>query len=421
MQTWIRWLLTALLCTPAAAQADLWVIDDDVGPGVDFATVQAGVDAAQSGDALLIRDGHYVETVKVTAKSLLVIAEPGAVIEHSSGVTVPAIEVSDLGAGQCVTVLGGQFLGPDPTAAQAPAIAVTNCAGPVWCEGVDGYGRFGLEAVDSPFTAVIGSALEGTPSTGLFLPAMGDALRASGTATAFVFDSALIGAVGVGSGCTPGIGCQPAPANGGHGARLRDAARLAAFGSLVQGGFGGNGQFDCAPNWAPGGGGDGGNAVFLDGPRAGAALFDCELIAGLGGDGSCVGMDAELVAGPGSSWVTSGEARSLSSTTPVREGETVALVFSGVPGDFVFGLAAPSPLLLELVGFVGPLAVAAPILIQPIGRLPASGTFELTWTVDTLPPELEVLVRYLQGLFVSTSGDLFLSAPTALVVLDETF
>jgi len=47
-------LAVALVSAPTH---DVLVVDDDPGPGTEFATIQAAIDAAVAGDTVLVRPG----------------------------------------------------------------------------------------------------------------------------------------------------------------------------------------------------------------------------------------------------------------------------------------------------------------------------------------------------------------------------
>ncbi len=94
-------LLAPLLATLAAAQA-VHVVDPS-GSG-DFTGIQAAVNAAASGDTILIKSGHYYGRTVIDGKGLKVVAELGATdVEVIGGITV-----RNLAAGE-VVVLDPQF------------------------------------------------------------------------------------------------------------------------------------------------------------------------------------------------------------------------------------------------------------------------------------------------------------------------
>ena len=78
------------------AQAVL-VVDQNGGPGSAFTRIQDAVDAAESGDTVLVRPGTYFEAVTIRGtKSLNVEAGP------EGQVNVAGIHVFDVGAGATV-------------------------------------------------------------------------------------------------------------------------------------------------------------------------------------------------------------------------------------------------------------------------------------------------------------------------------
>src|SRR5574338_707524 len=51
------------------------------GAGNCFPSIQAAVDAANSGDQIIIRPGKYVEQVTISGKDLTLVGRPGAVLQ----------------------------------------------------------------------------------------------------------------------------------------------------------------------------------------------------------------------------------------------------------------------------------------------------------------------------------------------------
>ncbi len=79
-------LVTAAIGLRPAPAKDLHV-------PVDFATIQAAVKAAASGDVIRIAAGVYMEQVYIQRKSLALIGEPGAVIQAKQGMKSPIPDV----------------------------------------------------------------------------------------------------------------------------------------------------------------------------------------------------------------------------------------------------------------------------------------------------------------------------------------
>lgn len=420
-------LMSSLLGASAASQGTLWVVDDDAGPGVDFADLGSATAAAQDGDAILVRAGTYAGFATIDAKSLVVIAEPGALLNNLPGDVVPVgptLAVANLAANQRVLVLGGEYTGHEGLGSDKGAFRVETSTGPVWFQDVDAIGRFGVDVYHSARVHLVDVEFEGTRTVfEVFLGPTGDALRTAGFSRVAAWGSHLLGATGEGSDCNPSVNCAAPLLDGGNGVRLRENGSLWASGSTLEGGYGGNGGTSCQPGWADGTGGDGGHAAELE-DTSHLAAAGSTLIAGTGGHGGggkCNGAPGQTVTGTGTSSLAPGPARSLTSTSPVRAGETSELVIRGAEGDFVFGIVSPFPLYLDLPGFTGPLAVGVPFNLQAVGALPASGEVSIDLTTTPLPEGTDFLVRYLQPLFASSGGEFILGAPTALVILDESF
>ncbi len=79
--------LAASLGSASIARATDWIVDDGGGPGVDFTTIQAAIDAAQSGDHVIVRDGTYAGFV-VSGKGLVIAETPGQTVSITGPVGV---------------------------------------------------------------------------------------------------------------------------------------------------------------------------------------------------------------------------------------------------------------------------------------------------------------------------------------------
>ncbi|MFT5052213.1 MAG: hypothetical protein ACI8QZ_003645 [Chlamydiales bacterium] len=71
--------LLALALGAAPAFADVFVVDDDGGPGVDFTDIAAAIEAAADGDVLRVRAGQYGNFF-VNGKGLTLVGEEGAIL-----------------------------------------------------------------------------------------------------------------------------------------------------------------------------------------------------------------------------------------------------------------------------------------------------------------------------------------------------
>lgn len=409
------------------AQGQVWVVDDDGGAGVDFTNVQDAVDAASAGDAVLVRAGDYEGNVDIDGKWVVLVGDPGARLIGMGGgpLSVPGggtVRVRNLNVAKRALVLGFEVSRDEDAGfldGQPGGLSVENCDGVVWAEGLATTTMYTARAIDSNQVVLVSSTGDATDLeffAGSNYSQIGALLLED--ATAAVYDCDVLAVDGLG-GCIAGVTCGQR--RGGPGAFLEDASHLFASGSVLRGGIGQPGLTNEQCKTGAGGGGDGGHGIDAE-VSSTSTLVDTQLTPGTGGVGDCsVGTTGSPTAGAGSSQTLAGNARSLTSTTPVREGETTTITFRGDEGDFVIGLASTSPLLLDVPGFQGPLAANAPWVVQPVGFLPASGEVSLGLTVGALPGGVDFFVRYLQAIHVTPALEYHLSAPTALVVLDDAF
>ena len=86
MRVWTTLALIGLLCYPATARADTWLVDA-AGTG-DFTAIQDAVDAAAPGDRIEILAGTYVEAVDLVDKPLDIIGVDGAGVTFIEGVEI---------------------------------------------------------------------------------------------------------------------------------------------------------------------------------------------------------------------------------------------------------------------------------------------------------------------------------------------
>lgn len=412
-----------LAATIASGQGTLWIVDDDGGAGVDFADLQLAIDTAGDGDGILVRAGEYRGNFVVDGKSLTMLGEPGARLAAPGALLtleLAALHVRNLSPSQAVTVVGFELAADDPGPLEnAGGVLAAFNEGVVWLERVVASGAFAVRAQRASallLASCSGLAHGGASSLGMDRPPV-VTLEAS---TAALYDTAIVGETGPG-GCANGLACGGA--RGGTGVRAVGASTLFASGGEIRGGDGEpTSDTQCFPSTA-GAGGSGGHALDAGGPNS-FLLLDNPVTPGLGGTTEpgafCPdGSDGSILEGGASLTEVLGSARSLTSTTPVREGEVSQLVFRGVPGDLVFGLLSPAPDLLELLDVVGPLAVGPPLVFAAVGTLPAGGEVTIEFTAGGLHPGADFAVRYLQALHVTPASDYYLSAPTALVVLDD--
>lgn len=118
-------LLTSTLTIPLPVLGHTWVVDDTPGPGVDFTTLQAAFDAAQTNDVILVQPGSYLGgTIR---RGFRVIGQGGPQIR--SWLTIDAVP-----AGWPVVVSGLRHGTGGPTALVAD---VRNCLATVVVDDVE--------------------------------------------------------------------------------------------------------------------------------------------------------------------------------------------------------------------------------------------------------------------------------------------
>ncbi len=412
-------LALASLASAASGQNQLWIVDDDGGPGVDFTTIQAGIDASGDGDVVLVRDGSYGGAV-IDGKGVSVVGDDGA------SVVIPdlGLRIRNTAVGQDVLIQNLDVNGVTffPFTAGDPAIAIENCAGIVTVQdsqaGPDAFG-FGGGAHVTGSSAVSFSRcqLDGGLGSSAFIIGGSDGLVAT-SSTVAIYDSVLDGGFGPGGACT--LACGPAgPA--GSGAVL-DGSFLFASGSAFLGDDGGDGDDACSILSLGGEGADGGSGVLLKG---GSVFHDLQntFASGTGGaafsSASCAdGVDGEDVKiDAGTHVPIAGTARSLSATSPIVEGASTTLTFEAVPGDLAFALVSLQPGHLFFPAFQGTLLTdPLQFFVVFIGAVPPGGT--LVFVAPTVPhggPD-EVVIQNLQSGWFTTSGNIRLGANASVVI-----
>jgi hypothetical protein len=227
--TSVIWLVLATNSMGAASAT--WTVDDN--GGADFVHIQDAVDAAQSGDVIVVEHGAYAGFT-VDGKSLVVAGQPGGDV-----VVGAFVVVKNLGAAQKVELdhlkIGQTFMGVEaPTLAlldNAGSVRVVDCeilgysgGCHVWC----GYGSAAVQCRDSSNVGVLRSTLSGGDGGYYGLPGLSAALS-----NVTITDSTLVGGEGNGG---------PLVCNGyagGAGALITESSTVVSNGSTFGGGPGG--------------------------------------------------------------------------------------------------------------------------------------------------------------------------------------
>lgn len=409
----------ALAVLTPAARADLWVVAETAGPGVDFTDIQPAVDAASDGDTILVLAGTYMAVV-IDGKELTVQADGEAVVQDLSVFGGGGLLVQNTAADQSVVVRGLEFQHTGTLG--GATLRVTDCAGPVL-----------LEECTTAFAPILaffeGPACTLTNSSSVtlarcdFFGAGNESMQNSHAlivegSDAFVHDSTLVGGHGVDD-----LGLPFNPAFDGAPAVLMNGGRLFVSGSVLRGGPGGGCGSStgcaCVPFAA------GGVGIRLLSGDPVVRIVDCVVEGGVGGSGgeSCPpetwgATGADTAVESGQLIDLPGGARSLALSSPVTTGvDVLSETMTGEPGDFavLFFSVNLSPA-FEFLAWNGYLHAYENFILSPKGALPAGGT--LVSRVAINPLGLAEATVYVQGVYVNAGGQAFLTGPSATTLLD---
>ncbi len=412
-----------LLLAPAAAAQSVLVVDDD--GGVPYTTIQDAIDAAVFGDIVLVHPGTY-DPFTISAKTAVI---------HSATATRPfvlgPVVIEDLAASDHVSIKGLE-INEAPSVffgITDPVLLIENCAGPVWIEKVAtnpaptsislGRAATGTRVLNCGSVAFADCDLEAFSAEG-FGYTFNAGLH-SGSSTVAVYDSRLRGADG---------NTFDTVYDGGPGLRV-DGGDVFVSGCDVSGGPGVDG-FDDFPSCTGFSGSNGGPGCRLLGDDPQVEIVDSVFAGAPGGlphpTTSCSGGQPGLPGAPtvvdaGQITNTAGTAKSMTTASPVREGDTITETVTADPGDFavlVFTLAhipaTPIP------DTVGPALVGFPAWFQRLGIVDPSGEIVFTLpNVGILPPQFEYAILYKQLVTIDPTFERVIGSPSLLMFLGTGF
>jgi hypothetical protein len=408
--------LSLLLGSVAAvpARADVIVVDPHGGPGA--ALLQAALDAAHSGDVVLVKPGDYSSPVAL-------VLPPGdmdiaLIRDGRSPLRLPGLVAEGLD-GQLL-VRGLDFA---PTHTDAEALEVKGI-GELWVEDCVSVGRDGWWN---------GPANPHGPGNGLTVEGMSSvvAVRSS-----FVGGRGLDGLYGY-SG------------NGGRGANVRPGTNvgqvtLALFDTSVKAGPSGAGMTYSHA------GGAAGLELYKGGP---CVLLGGSLVGGDEGDNNppetqsgpgldCIlahvylrgatveagGVNGVGTVGPAihnsSSYITelSAPPRFVAIDSPVREFESAGVHVMAQPGDVAWLFLSSQPGALWMPAKQGVFAgdAGSPLLGVFLGVADSTGAVELSWQLPALPPGDDSAVFFAQ-LAVDHAGQVLLGTASSVIWISASF
>jgi len=362
----------------SSAQANVLVVDETGAAGTDHTTLQSAIDAAADGDLILIRPGHYQGTID--GKSLVLQGET------ADSAWISLLTIENLAANQVAVVR-------DCKGDRTPSV-VRNCAGTVRIEGGSYYGLDCSNAADVVLRGVTLRAY-----TSLTYDCLGGLDLVD--SVVYVYYSIIYGE----EGSIMGMGlpyCEPGP-----GISMKDSTAYLQ-GSFVTGGDECS-SFNCLVTVCPASG------VIASGTSS-LELVDTGVKAGK--RTTCAATPVYVGITP---TIRPGNARRISSPSPVLEGQGSHLSFYGDPGDFVYLAMTQDAALARYYAIAGVYhGRLASTVLQAAGTIPASGVLRQTFQVPAFTGPDLMTPFYLQGFFVRP-GEKLLGAPTQVYVLDPSY
>ena len=390
-----------------SAQGSVWIVDDTPGPGVDFSSIQAAVNAAVDGDVLLVKSGDYVD-LSINGKALTIQAEAGASVRIG---TNQPIRVLQLAPTKRVLLRGLVIRG-------FHGMQLSGCAGPVWVEDctVNQF-RFyepGIQVANSDSVALLRTGSRGGDGDTFFGACDGSLLASAGlevdgSSAVHVFGCTLIG--GRGGACHQGL-CRDDPLPGAPGIAvaapggflfLSDANSTGGSGLCFGEGFP---FLDCVPPICSQGGAglqEDGDVHVLDSSLIGAAAVSTTSPPFTGAPGEDIVGDPDFLRG---------KALRFEASSPVREGESVALSFEGPPWTPVYLATGSGPNAHFVENVRGTVLVSELAQIEFVGFTGADGTLETTRDLPDLPAGVDSTLVFYQALYV-------VNAPAAASMLHD--
>lgn len=420
-------LALALVALPATAgQVHI------VGPG-HYATIQDAVTAASDGDVVLVKTGFFPSTL-VAGKSVAIVADLNATVTVNG-----ALLVRDTNPSQPVVIAGvnGQGMLDVALPERMSGFHASNCAGSVLVQEAELVGwtsiqlpcvpylpRGGAEVVDC--SAVIFSRCNfvGTAANWITTTLVPDGPGLSITGNSRVSLGRCESRGGyAGALCT---GYEDA-VSGGHGVSMQDSSVLFATASSL---LGSNGGSQLQPHlMLPQLVGDGGNDVHHDGP-GGAAVWLVGCLTPISQGGYCTWPSLGCQTGaPGA--VTGGNvALVIDSATFVprllgpnvtRDNQTPEFRVFAPVGTRIEIAVSSQAVFVPRPREHGMLHVAQQHW-SSMGQVPIgsdhAGRF---FAMPALSPADPARVVYLQARAITPTGDVILSNPRALVIVDSAY
>jgi hypothetical protein len=408
--------LGPVLAGTLTAQGQVLVVDPAT-PGA-YATVQAAVDAAVSGDTVLVRDGEHLDSVTVDGKGLTLVGET------AGGVEIGPLRVQNLAISQtvCVSRIDLWFDSRVVLESNAGTVWIEECRQELLDLGSSGDGRPGISVVGSARVILVRSHFQGDGSGGSVSVPARAGLEVRGGSSVHAYDCTFVGGKGSWTTVWGWMQCQV----GGAGVETLSASdSVFLSGSTARGG---SGRYesqtlfgsDCS---------DGGVGVRAVGP---VTVLDSVLEGGPGGIHGTTSCAPAGVAYTGAVELLAGNSLAFSTGPLAREGEDVVFAFRGAPHAEVWLMGSPFARVEERPTQHGFLLLGTPRALDHMGRTDASGALDVLVPLGLLPPTWDVRRVFLQPLMIegarASAGKaraqpsrVTLGAGSAFLVLDQSF
>jgi len=428
----MRSLLALALLAPAAS-AGVIVVDPAAGPGSDFTDLGDAIDAAVTGDVILVRSGTYDGAFKIGDQAISIVADAdAAVLLTNSTLGDPGVRALWVGSHVPGVMLVSGLRLSTPVGGGEPLLA--------FGDEVPGSQIF-IQDCDVPTAAAVGMEMtNGSPvtvircnvngSSAILNPVPGQPPLAEGNPAMSVFAGELAvfgGFLSGGDSLKAGFygGLPFDGQDGGSGVQIKngDSALKVFSGSICVGGVGGDGANPGGFCLAPGDGGDG-IQVVAGGNVHVAGLLGTGDLPGVGAPGC--GQVGELgnlldAVPPGElpTWLP-GNPVSLTATRVARENEAVTITLSGVVDQEVRVLVGFEPKFSYQPRLSG-VAVVEPVLVLDPGPVSVTGEVTFKGRVPELGPGVQSMFVYLQVQSTNHAGIVTLGMPSVVLLLDAQF
>lgn len=396
----------------AQAAKSVYVVGPQPGTGIDFTTIQAAVEVANSGDVILVKTGTY-DGFFVNNKALTIQADRGEMVtiesRGSNGVEIANLDPDSTFVLRRMTI---------DTQAAFPLL-ISGCAGPIWIEDCLVIARPSELFATLPKPAVYSHESKSTLlsrstvlGSGATLGPTGKVIEAGAGIAAYESNIHLYQTTVFGGPANSILGKIH---SGGAGVAISGGLMFAGRCSL-HGGKGwmssGNPQTQCIGTLGAG------TALWLQDLDPEVNLLDTELESDSGAFGQCGGLPTTPhKIDSGTITVLPGFSRLIKVDSIVKASTPVSVSFEGKPGDLAVIAYSTESVAFFASMAKGTVFVKPPYPIIILGKIPNTGKLPIDVNVPALPPGFDAMRLYFQGAFYSGEGIPFVTNPSAVTIV----